>query len=91
MQIIDVSKTSAHMFATKVEITMPKTEPGSWQKLNFPREKLPPVLKPNESKGISTSQRKDSESDDGFNLDDIETVNTNMRLTDISENKSHPD
>lgn len=79
------------MFGTKVEITMPKAEAGSWQKLDFPREKLPPVLKLNESQGISTTQRKDSESDDGFNLDDIETVNTGIRLTDISDNKSHLD
>uniref|UniRef100_A0A0C9RBB5 CHORD protein n=1 Tax=Fopius arisanus TaxID=64838 RepID=A0A0C9RBB5_9HYME len=89
--IIDVNKTSAHMFATKVEITMPKAEPGSWQKLDFPREKLPPALKLNESESIFTSQRKDSESDDEFNLDDIETVNNGLRLADISDNKNHLD
>ncbi|XP_036323788.1 cysteine and histidine-rich domain-containing protein [Rhagoletis pomonella] len=89
--IIDVSKTTAHMYGTKLEITMPKAEPGSWSKLDFPREKLPPVLKPNENKINASNQRKSSESDDGFNLDDIETVNTGIRLTDISDNKNHLD
>ncbi|XP_054726461.1 cysteine and histidine-rich domain-containing protein morgana [Anastrepha obliqua] len=89
--IIDVSKTTAHMFGTKVEIIMPKAEPGSWPKLDFPREKLPPVRKPNESKIITSNQRKTSDSDDGFNLDDIETVNMGVRLTDISDNKNNLD
>uniref|UniRef100_W8BU85 Cysteine and histidine-rich domain-containing protein n=1 Tax=Ceratitis capitata TaxID=7213 RepID=W8BU85_CERCA len=89
--IIDVNKTTAHMFGTKVEITMPKAEPGSWPKLDFPRTKLPPALKSNEANVTAANQSKGSESDDGFNLDDIETVNTGIRLTEISDNKNDLD
>ncbi|XP_067619318.1 cysteine and histidine-rich domain-containing protein morgana [Eurosta solidaginis] len=82
--IIDTSKTTVHMYASKVEITMPKAEPGSWTKLDFPREKLPPAQTPGGNKANNCNQRKGSESDDGFNLDDIEAINTGFKLTDIS-------
>lgn len=69
--VIDVKQTTAHMFSTKVEITMRKAEPGSWAKLDFPRQsKLPPP----KSNVLTSRPIKSSESDDDFNLDDIDTV-----------------
>lgn len=36
--IVNVEKASLKMFATKLEISLPKAEPGQWTRLNFPRE-----------------------------------------------------
>lgn len=89
--IIDVEKTTAQMYGTKVEITMPKAEPGSWQKLDFGRDKLPPPVKagqqPTRTKTISVNESDD----DGFNLDDIETVNAGIQLSEIASTKTDLD
>lgn len=82
--LIDVSKTSATMFGTKIEITMPKAESGHWLKLDFPRDtpkdesksEQKPIdngaggdhLKPTEVKKIV----EDNDSD--VDLDDLELV-----------------
>lgn len=80
------------MFGTKVEITMPKLEPGSWQKLDFGRENLPPPVKagqqPTRRKNVSVNE---SDDDDGFNLDDIETVNAGIHLSEIASTKNNLD
>lgn len=36
--MINVEESSVGMYGTKVEIKMRKAEPGSWTKLNIPRE-----------------------------------------------------
>lgn len=36
--MINVDESSVCMYGTKVEIKMRKAEPGSWTKLNIPRE-----------------------------------------------------
>jgi len=38
--IITVEETTANFLGTKVEIKMKKAEPGSWAKLDIPREKM---------------------------------------------------
>ena len=37
-QVVDVAETTASFYGTKVEVKMKKSEPGSWAKLNFPRQ-----------------------------------------------------
>lgn len=69
------------MYGTKVEITLPKQEPGSWPKLNIPREKLPAVK--------TTTQNEpnaDQTSDDEFvDLDDIQTYHSHgLKLSELS-------
>lgn len=86
-QIIDVEKTTAHMYGTKVEITMPKAEPGSWAKLDFPREKLPPPVKAGQSPPQKLKTTEDADSDDEFNLDDIESVTQGVTLTELASTK----
>lgn len=39
-QIVDVNNSSANMLPTKVEIKLRKAEPGSWSRLDIPREEL---------------------------------------------------
>lgn len=39
--LVDVGKSRVQMFGTKVEVTLVKAEPGTWPKLDFPREKKP--------------------------------------------------
>lgn len=73
------------MYGTKLEITMPKAEPGSWAKLDFPREKLPPPVKPGQPLPQKTSAATDS--DDEFNLDDIESVSHGVTLTELASKK----
>lgn len=79
------------MYGTKVEITMPKAEPGSWSKLDFPREKLPAPFKaghqPSRTKTVSVNESDD----DGFNLDDIEAVNAGIQLSELASSKNDLD
>ncbi|XP_039751632.1 cysteine and histidine-rich domain-containing protein [Pararge aegeria] len=39
--VIDISKSSASMMPSKVEIKLKKGEPGAWSKLDFPRKSEP--------------------------------------------------
>ncbi|XP_017036380.1 cysteine and histidine-rich domain-containing protein morgana [Drosophila kikkawai] len=80
--IVDVSKASAQMLGTKVEITLPKLEPGSWSKLNFPRDSLPAARK---SLHAQQPKQEDDDSDEDFDLDDIHSVASHgLRLSDLS-------
>ncbi|XP_016952691.1 cysteine and histidine-rich domain-containing protein morgana [Drosophila biarmipes] len=77
--IVNVSKASAHMYGTKVEITLPKLEPGSWSNLNFPNKKLPAA-----KKGQDEEKPKQEDSDEEFfDLDDIKSE-TSYRLSEMS-------
>lgn len=72
MQIVDVDRATAHMYGTKVEIIMPKAEPGSWSNLSFPKTVLaPPVSK--EAAKPQPPAKSDSDSSD-VDLDDLEPV-----------------
>ncbi|XP_023167500.1 cysteine and histidine-rich domain-containing protein [Drosophila hydei] len=79
--IINVQKASVQMFGTKVEITLPKLEPGSWSNLNFPRDVLPAA-----KKDTDQSNRKADDSDDEFfDLDDIQPVQSyGLKLSEMS-------
>ncbi|KAH8404649.1 hypothetical protein KR215_005849 [Drosophila sulfurigaster] len=81
--IINVEKVTAHMYGTKLEITLPKLEPGSWAKLNFPREVLPAVKK---SDAIQKETAVNDESDDdSVDLDDIEPVHSHgLKISEMS-------
>lgn len=77
---MDVKKASAHMYGTKIEITLPKLEPGSWSKLNFPRDTLPAA-----KKSLAAENPKEVESDEDFDLDDINPIQTHgLKLSDLS-------
>lgn len=65
--IINVEKTNVKMYGTKVEITMPKIEAGSWAKLDYPR----PVV---EQKTTPKKDIKKQDSESDVDLDDIEPV-----------------
>lgn len=73
------------MYGTKVEITMPKAEPGSWPKLDFPRKNLPPPVKSGQE--IKTAKPEANESDDDFDLDDIESTTQGVTLTELASTK----
>lgn len=84
--LIKVDQTQVQMYGTKVEITMPKTEAGSWAKLDFPRTKTVKqseavVDKPDDK---VTKEKADDSSGSDVDLDDIENVSSGVRLMDIS-------
>lgn len=82
LQIINVEKASVQMYGTKVEITLPKQEPGSWPKLNIPRDILPAVKKTTTKNEPSADQTSDDEFSD---LDDIQTVHSyGLKLSELS-------
>lgn len=82
--LIDVSKATAGMFGTKVEVTLPKAEGGQWAKLDFPREtsneekasEQAAVAAQNGRIGeVKKEEAKEVEEDDSdVDLDDIEPV-----------------
>lgn len=86
-KIIDVSKASAQMLGTKVEITLPKAEPGKWATLNFPKvvtEKAKDNksdAKPTESHKAAVAQPTSNDNDSDVDLNDIEQVR-GVKITD---------
>jgi len=71
------------MYGTKVEITMPKLEPGSWPKLNFPREVLPAARKSSAQAQAKTTN--DESDEEFFDLDDIQSVQSHgLKLSEMS-------
>lgn len=68
--IIDVSKTTVSMLGTKIEISMPKAEAGSWIKLDFPRDSL----KSRGQQEITAVESKDENSDSDIDLDCVEAI-----------------
>ncbi|KAM7364281.1 cysteine and histidine rich domain containing protein [Cochliomyia hominivorax] len=89
--IINIENVKAHMYGTKVEITMPKAEPGSWSKLDFPREKLPPPIKAGQQPTRTKTTSVHESDDDDFNLDDIETLNAGVQLSELAATKNDLD
>ena len=85
---MDVSKSSVHMFGTKLEITLSKAEPGSWSKLDFPsKEKLPTPTTSQVSTQKSEEIRSQSDDEDDFNLDDIAQVTNGVQLSELARTK----
>lgn len=79
MQIIDVTKAKVQMLGTKVEITLPKAEPGTWSQLSFANRK-PAAPKSDEQTAVQPAKAaSDTESD--TDLDDIEQVR-GVKITD---------
>lgn len=87
--MIDVSKTTASMFGTKLEITMTKAEAGQWLKLDFPRDTPKvedPPQQPVETPKPDVIQTKtaDDGNDSDIDLDDIELVQ-GAKLMELGE------
>ncbi|XP_070503505.1 cysteine and histidine-rich domain-containing protein morgana [Chironomus tepperi] len=77
--IVDVEKSSAKMFGTKIEITMQKLQGGQWIKLDFPRET--PKEEPPKESSIEIEKNNDKpaaesndDNDSDVDLDDLELV-----------------
>lgn len=85
--IIDVAKTTVNFLGTKVEIVMPKAEPGRWIKLNNARdnensEELQKQIE--EERAKAEAAAKDNEDDDSdVDLDDIEAVTQGCTITEV--------
>lgn len=80
MQIVDVSKAKAQMLGTKVEIILPKAEPGNWSSLYFP-PKESADNKSVDSNKIELPKKAATDDDSDSDLDDIEQVR-GVRITD---------
>lgn len=74
--VIDVSKTSASMYGTKIELCMPKAEGGQWADLSFPKKEEPqpstPTAEVERMIKMQESKKADEEVDSDIDLDDIE-------------------
>lgn len=85
--LIDVERSSASMFGTKVEITMPKAEAGHWLKLDFPRD-LPKEedakTGPVEEVKAKIAEVEIEDDDSDIDLDDIELVQ-GAKITELGE------
>ena len=63
------------MMGTKMEISLSKAEPGSWSKLNLPRDVRPVTNKANIEEAIDFCKENSEESEnkvDVLNLDDLD-------------------
>lgn len=74
--IINVSKTTAHMFGTKIEIIMPKAEGCHWTGLHFPIKEVEEQEQPELAQTLIERQPEknedENESESDVDLDDIE-------------------
>ncbi|XP_055697799.1 cysteine and histidine-rich domain-containing protein morgana isoform X3 [Phlebotomus papatasi] len=74
--IVDVAKSTVDMFSTKVEIKLTKAEPGSWPKLDIPRnieeKEVEPVHKIEKMVNNATLDSSQDEEDSDVDLDDVE-------------------
>lgn len=61
------------MYGTKVEITLPKAEPGKWPTLNFPAKTPAPNTNKVE-KDVESAQISNDDNDSDPDLNDIEQV-----------------
>lgn len=78
--VVDIEKSSAKMFGTKIEITMQKVQGGQWVKLDYPREtpkeesQQETVRKAEEDNAEQKATINDNDNDSDVDLDDIELV-----------------
>ncbi|XP_031632872.1 cysteine and histidine-rich domain-containing protein [Contarinia nasturtii] len=78
--IISVPKATVQMFGTKVEITMPKAEPGHWITLDIPdKTKNANTIVNKSTEPVNTT--KDNDDDSDLDLDDIQQVR-GVRITE---------
>lgn len=85
-RIIDVTKTTVNFLGTKVEIVMPKAEPGRWTKLNNEREtdqneELQKQIEEEKAKLAAANEKNEDESD--IDLDDIEPLTRGCTITEL--------
>lgn len=73
-QIVDVSKATAQMYGTKVEIILPKAEPGHWNNLDFPRAAPAKVAPADEEKNVPAPVPDPSGNDSDVDLEEIEPL-----------------
>lgn len=79
--IINVEETTANFLGTKVEIKMKKAEPGSWAKLDIPRETVVVEKKKDEPK----VEVVDDDTDD-LDLDDLDLTPMKAQLSKEASN-----
>lgn len=84
--IVKVSQSEARMYATKIEVSLPKAEPGQWVKLSFPREIIneTELSKTEKDTTQNSSDNEDNESE--IDLDDIEAVH-GAKISELASSK----
>lgn len=91
--VIDVSKASANMFGTKLEISMPKAEGGHWTMLDFPRETTREEIEQQHAiksetreviSKVAGAEIAIDENDSDVDLDDLE-VHEGAMITELGE------
>lgn len=85
VQIINVSKATVQMLGSKIEITLPKAEPGHWASLEFPKTAKAPEKPTEQIEQIEqikpTAAVNNDDDDSDVDLDDLQQVR-GVRITD---------
>uniref|UniRef100_A0A336MXP2 CSON008807 protein n=1 Tax=Culicoides sonorensis TaxID=179676 RepID=A0A336MXP2_CULSO len=76
--IVIVEQATVQMLGTKVEICLPKAEPGSWSKLEMPKKKV--ATKP-EPKVVEVPKKVEKDDSD-VDLDDLEM--TGVKISEVN-------
>ena len=77
------------MLGTKLEITMPKAELGSWSSFNFPGQKLENDPKHEEEEKLKSKlnpafdEENDDSDDESIDLDDVDIVTRSAMITEL--------
>lgn len=79
MKIVDVKKATVHMYGTKVEIVLPKAEPGHWATLDIKQKPSKPVSNVKEIEIVEDTADSDNSDVD---LDDIEPTIRGCKITE---------
>lgn len=69
------------MLGTKLEITLPKAEPGHWSNLSFPKQSAQPVAPESDKQEVKASPKQESGNDSDVDLEDLQPLG-GMKLSD---------
>lgn len=87
--IVKAPQSEARFYATKIEVTLPKAEPGHWIKFSYPRETETEV---EHAESVIAQNNSDDDDDDEANesdeidLDDIEAVH-GAKISELASSK----
>lgn len=83
-----MSQCKVQMFGTKVEITLVKAEPGTWAKLDFPRDKQPAgkdtAKQQQQKEGKKGNEEQEDDNGSDVDLDDLEPTLRTATITELN-------
>lgn len=82
--IVDVSRAEARMYGTKIEVSMPKAEPGHWTKLEIPKAQ---TVEENPQTFADKIDPNEDDDEPDVDLDDLEVISHTAKVTELASTR----